>query len=188
MPLEKPKYWYAMSSPYGRERKAIALMSQIDDVKTFVPMERYERMVGHKNRVRKITERPVVRNLLFVQATETRMRDLKAEHNTLLQFKTRPVEGGSFRPIIVPDKQMEDFMRLYDNPDTELQYFKPKEIEQLNLRPNAKVRIEEGIFEGVEGYFQRVKGSNKKRFIVKIENFLACAAFLTECKYVRVLE
>lgn len=187
MPLEKPKYWYAMSSPYGREQKVMDLMSQIADVKAFVPMERYERMVGHKNRVRKITERPVIRNLLFIQSEEACMRALKAEYNTLLQFKTRPSEDGSFRPIIVPDKQMEDFMRLYENPDTELQYFKAEEIEGLNLRPNAKVRIEEGIFEGVEGYFQRVKGANKKRFVVKIENFLACAAFLTECKYVKLL-
>ena len=186
--MDKPKYWYAMSSPYGRERKVIDLMNQEDGVEAFVPMERYERMVGQKNRVRKITERPVVRNLLFINADKERMRALKNEFNTLIQFKVQPTQDGNFRPIIVPDKQMEDFMRLYENPDTELQFFKAEEIEQLNLRPNAKVRIEDGIFAGVEGYFQRVKGANAKRLIVKIEGFLACAAFLTECKFVKVLE
>ncbi len=186
--MDKPKYWYAMSSPYGREKKVIDRMNQEDGVEAFVPMERYERMVGQKNRVRKITERPVVRNLLFINAAEERMRDLKNNFNTLIQFKVHPTADGKFRPIIVPDKQMEDFMRLYENPDIELQFFKADEIEQLNLRPNAKVRIEDGIFEGVEGYFQRVKGANAKRFVVKIENFLACAAFLAECKYVKLVD
>ena len=188
MQLDTNRYWYALSSPYGRELKVADMLNQMPDVKAFVPTERYERMIGHKNRTRKITERPVIRNLLFLQAGEERMRTLKAEYNTLLQFKTRPEAGGVQRPIIVPDKQMEDFMRLYENPNTELQFFKAEEIEELQLRPNAKVRIEEGIFEGVEGYYQRVKGANKKRFVVKIENFLACAAVLAECKYVKVLE
>ena len=186
--MDKSKYWYAMSSPYGREKKVIDLMNQEKDVEAFTPMERYERMVGQKNRVRKITERPVVRNLLFINADEDRMRRLKNEYNTLIQFKVQPMSDGNSRPIIVPDKQMEDFMRLYENPDTELQFFKAEEIEQLNLRPNAKVRIEDGIFAGIEGYYQRVKGANAKRLVVKIEGFLACAAFLAECKYVKVMD
>ncbi len=186
--MDKTKHWYAMSSPYGREAKVIDIMEQETDVEAFVPMERYERMVGQKNRVRKISERPVVRNLLFINAEQERMRELKSEYNTLIQYKTQPMEGGVFRPIIVPDKQMEDFMRLYENPDAELQFFNAEEIDGLNLRPNAKVRIEDGIFAGIEGYFQRVKGANKKRLVVKIEGFLACAAFLTECKYVKLVE
>ncbi len=186
--MDTAKYWYALSSPYGRERKVIDIMSQEEGVEAFTPMERYERMVGHKNRVRKVTERPVVRNLLFVNAGRERMRALKNEYNTLIQFKVRPTSDGYFLPIVVPDKQMEDFMRLYENPDTQLEFFKAEEIEGLHLRPNARVRIEDGIFAGVEGYFQRVKGANKKRLVVKIEGFLACAAFLTECNYIKLVD
>ena len=186
--MDKPKYWYALSTPYGREKKVIDIMDAEDGVEAFVPMERFERMVGQKCRIRKISERPVVRNLLFLNADRERMRALKNEYNTLIQFKVRPTSEGNFLPIIVPDKQMEDFMRLYENPSTDLQFFKAEEIEKLNLRPNAKVRIEDGIFAGVEGYYQRVKGANKKRLVVKIEGFLACAAFLTECKYVKLID
>lgn len=186
--MDRPKYWYAMSSPYGREKKVIEQMNQESDVEAFVPMERYERMVGQKNRVRKITDRPVVRNLLFIHADEVRMRQLKNEYNTLIQFKVQPTPEGSYRPIIVPTKQMEDFMRLYENPDTTLQFFTAEDIEKLNLRPDARVRIEDGIFAGIEGYYQRVKGANKKRLIVKIEGFMACAAFLMECRYVKLME
>lgn len=183
-PIPK-KQWYAMSSPYGRELQAVKALAPDTEVRTFLPMERYERMVGQKTRTRKITERPVVRNLLFVNATSDKMHQLKQEHNTMLQFKVKPQIGGGYLPIIVPDKQMEDFMRLYNHVDTNaLQFFCPEDMDQLHLRPNARVRIEDGIFAGIEGYYQQVKGAKGKRFIVKIENFMACAAFLTECRFI----
>lgn len=186
MAFSPKKQWYAMSSPYGREMQTVkALETYETDVEPFVPMERFERMTGQKNRVRKITERPVVRNLLFVNATAGKMHELKQKYNTMLQFKMKPQVGGGFIPIIVPDKQMDDFKRLYDHVDTSaLQFFRPEDLEKLNLRPNARVRIEDGLFAGIEGYYQQVKGAKGKRFIVKIEGFMACAAFLTECRFI----
>lgn len=181
--------WYAMSSPYGREQMAVELLKKESDVDTYVPMERYERMVGRKKRERKISERPVIRNLLFVLSTEQKMRVLKAEHNTIIQFKMRR-KGEGYEPIIVPDKDMEAFIALTTHQEsaTDLKYYKPNEIDQLGLRPEAKVRIADGIFEGKEGYYQRIKGSRSKRFVVKIDNFLACAAILAECKYIRLAD
>lgn len=190
--LDSPSFWYAMSSPYGREQKAANMLAAMDAVKPFLPLERFERMVGQKSRVRKVSYRPVVRNLLFVNATASKMRSLKKEYNTLLQFKVRPKLGGGFEPIIVPDKQMEDFMAIYENvEDDKLEFFTPEEIE---LRPNARVVIQDGIFAGKEGYYQQVrsksakKGCKCKRFVVKIDGFLACAAVLAECTYVSVKE
>ena len=81
---------------------------------------------------------------------------------------------------------MEDFMRLYASPNLEIQFYKPEEIGELHLRPNAKVRIEDGLFAGIEGYYQQVKGAKGKRFVVKIEGFMACAAFLTECRFISI--
>ncbi len=182
--------WYAMSSPYGREKKVADLLNIQENVTSFLPMERFERMVGRLNRSRKISYRPVVRNLLFVNATEQRMRELKREYNTLLQFKVRPKVSGGFEPIIVPNKQMEDFIAIYENTDYDkLEFYTPDEID---LRPNAKVVIQDGIFAGKEGYYQQVrskatkKGMKAKRFVVKIDDFLACAAVLAECTYVSV--
>ena len=185
--------WYAMSSPYGREQKVVDMLkSWHDDVTPFLPMERFERMVGQIKRTRKVSYRPVVRNLLFVKATEPKMRELKKEFNTLLQFKVRPRHEGGFEPIIIPGKQMEDFMAIYENVDDDkLEFFKPDEIE---LRPNARVVIQDGIFAGKEGYYQQVrskqakKGKKEKRFVVLIDGFLACAAVLAECSYVSVKE
>lgn len=188
MTSEGIRKWYAMSSPYGREQKAVELLKKEPDIDTYVPMERYERLVGRKKQERKITERPVIRNLLFIQSTEQRMRVLKAEHNTLIQFKMRRNGGGGYEPIIVPNKDMEAFIAITTHREeaTDLIYFKPEDIEKLGLRPDAKVRIADGIFAGKEGYYQRIKGTRSKRFVVKIDNFLACAALLTECKYIKL--
>ena len=144
-------------------------------------------MVGQHIRKRVISYRPVVRNLLFVKATPARMRNLKQIYNSMLQFKIRPMDGHS-EIITIPDKEMEDFMALYENvEDVNKHFFLPGEV---NLRPEARVRIEDGVFAGLEGYYQKVKGcksgkgKDEKCFVVKIEGFLSCAAFLTECNFV----
>ena len=187
MRLVPIKKWYAMSAPFGREKLAVEQLKDEADVETYVPMEKYERMVGRKRQERKISERPVIRNLLFIKASKERMRKLKADYNTLIQFKMRRI-GDGYEPIIVPTKDMEAFIAIttHNKDAKELLYFKPEEIEQLGLRPETKVRIADGIFEGKEGYYQRIKGKRSKRFVVKIENFLACAAVLTECRYIKI--
>lgn len=184
-PDEAP-IWYAMSAPY-RKMKVADYLKAKEDIKVFLPLERCERMVGQHIRKRVISYRPVVRNLLFVKATPGRMRDLKQIYNSMLQFKTRPMDGHS-EVITIPDKEMEDFMALCENvEDANRHFFLPGEIK---LRPEARVRIEDGVFAGLEGYYQKVKGSqsekgkDEKCFVVKIEGFLSCAAFLTECNYV----
>ena len=209
MSLDSPDevpIWYAMSAPY-REMKVADYLKAKEDIKVFLPLERCERMVGQHIRKRVISYRPVVRNLLFVKATPGRMRDLKQSYNSMLQFKTRPMDGHS-EVITIPDKEMEDFMALCENvEDANRHFFLPGEIK---LRPEARVRIEDGVFAGLEGYYQKVKechsekgkakgsqsekgkakgsqsekGKDEKCFVVKIEGFLSCAAFLTECNYV----
>lgn len=178
--------WYVMSAPY-REMKVVTHLKTNQDIKVFLPLERCERMVGQHIRKRVISYRPVVRNLLFVKATPGRMRNLKQIYNSMLQFKIRPMDGHS-EVITIPDKEMEDFMALYENvEDANKHFFLPGEID---LRPEARVRIEDGVFAGLEGYYQKVKGCKNEKgkaekcFVVKIEGFLSCAAFLTECNFV----
>lgn len=178
--------WYAMSAPY-REMKVATHLKTNQDIKVFLPLERCERMVGQHIRKRVISYRPVVRNLLFVKATPGRMRNLKQIYNSMLQFKIRPMDGHS-EVITIPDKEMEDFMALYENvEDANKHFFLPGEID---LRPEARVRIEDGVFAGLEGYYQKVKGCKNEKgkaekcFVVKIEGFLSCAAFLIECNFV----
>lgn len=178
---EIPLLWYAMSAPYGRERKAEKKLED-QKVECFIPKRRVEEINAQCQRV--VTYVPVIRNLIFVHATEKRMRELKGELNKLIQFMMCPKATGRKQPVIVPDKQMSDFIRLYQSIPDQLIYLSPDEIS--NLRENARVVIGDGLFKGVEGYYQKVKGKKNKHFIVKIENFLACATLLVDCTFIKM--
>lgn len=110
MSLDSPDevpIWYAMSAPY-REMKVADYLKTHQDIKVFLPLERCERMVGQHIRKRVISYRLVVRNLLFVKATPGRMRDLKQIYNSMLQFKTRPMDGHSEDTALA--KEQEDIL------------------------------------------------------------------------------
>ncbi len=172
--------WYAMSSPYGRELKAEAMLER-RGVLCFVPKERVE-TISERGTLT-VRHVPLVRNLIFVRSTEADMRRLKPELNTLIQFKTRPEMGGRSVPIIVPDKQMDDFLRIFYANAGRLTWLTPDDIS--SLRPNARVIIGDGIFRGVEGYLQRIAGHRARHFIVRVDNLLACATTLVNCRFVK---
>jgi len=182
--------WYAMGSGYGKEMKIESLLNKKEQVETFLPLQRHERIVGCAIRKRVVDYRPVVPNLLFVKASEVKMRELKKIYNAMLQFKMC-LSNGRHQPIVVPDKQMEDFMLLYNNVDEDKRdIYMPGEID---LRPDAKVMVKDGPFAGAIGYFQQVrskitkKGKREKRFVVKIDGFMACAAAIAECAIIAII-
>lgn len=177
----RPLLWYAMSSPYGRERMAEEALRQ-RNVECFVPKKRVETIDAKSNRVVRYV--PVIRNLIFVRSTEDGMRLLKPQMNQLIQFLMCPSPAGNKVPVIVPDKQMADFIRLYMSMPDDLVYLSPDEIH--GLKENARVVIGDGVFQGLEGYYQRIEGKRQKRFIVKIEDFIACAALIVDCNFIKL--
>ena len=104
--IGEPMSWYAMSVPYNRVLK-VKSMLDAEGIEAFVPMRYEVRTVrGHKTRLYV----PAVSNLLFVHTTDSRLRLFK-QTTTFLQYLVRRVDGVS-RKIIVPDAQMEQFMRV----------------------------------------------------------------------------
>lgn len=175
-----PLLWYAMSSPYGREKKAEEALAK-KAIECFVPRRRVETITGNRREVKFVTE---VRNLIFVHTTEDTMRAIKPSMNDLLQFHTCPNCLGGRKPLIVPDKQMEDFIQLYRSRSDELIYLSPDEIH--DLRENARVEIGDGLFKGMVGYYQRIKGKRSKYFVVRIKDFVACAILLVNCNFIKL--
>ena len=100
--------WYAMSAPYNREKKAAQLLNE-QGLEFFVPMRRYDKIVKASRRIKEV---PVVRNLLFVHGTKKDLLKIKTDYcaNDFLQFKMRTMRNGTKQHIIIPDKQMSDFM------------------------------------------------------------------------------
>ncbi|MGI6231809.1 MAG: UpxY family transcription antiterminator [Prevotella sp.] len=172
--------WYAMSSPYRRELKAEdALVKR--GFECFIPKKRTEKI--DRCNQRKVTHAPVIHNLIFVHTTRLALHSAKREMNDLLQYLMKPTASGKREPVVVPEKQMDDFLRLYQEMPDELIYLSPEDI--TTLRENARVIIGDGVFKGIEGYLQRITGKREKCFIVKVDNVLA-AACTVKCHFVKI--
>ena len=162
--LEEP-VWFAMSATFGRELKAKTFLES-KQVKCFVPM-RYESVKDKtQGKIRKLV--PAINNLIFVYTTKERIQALKsvAEY---LQYLTKPV-GGRNIPIIVPEYQMQQFIKVCNTHNDKLVYLAPEEI---NLKEGTSVKIIGGAFDGVIGSFVKVDKSRKKRVVVLVQGIAA---------------
>ena len=177
--LEEPA-WFAMSATFGRELKAKTFLEG-KSVKCFVPMK-YQ-MVNDKKqgKIKKLV--PAINNLIFVYTTKERIQALKsvAEY---LQYLTKPVAGKNI-PIVVPEDQMQQFIKVCNTHDDRLVYLAPNEI---NLEKGTPVKIVGSAFDGVVGTFVKVDKSRKKRVVVMIQGLTAVMIAEFEDGYLQVLE
>lgn len=157
-----------MSAPYHRELQAREWFAE-QGVETFVPMS-YEIVTRRDgSKARELV--PAIHNLLFVHIAPADMRLLKPRL-PIVQYLTRPV-GERNEPILVPESQMSQFIRVSNTYNDKLLYYRP---EELNLRRGTPVRIIGGVFDGVEGTFVKVQGLRNRRVIVQLPGLLAIAA------------
>lgn len=171
MPVEvshkTSEVWYALSAPYRRELQARDWFAE-HGIEAFVPM-RYEVVTDRKgHKLRELV--PAIHNLLFVHIAPDVMRELKPLC-PIVQYLTTPVDGRN-RPILVPEYQMAQFIRVSNSYDDGLLYLRPDE---LNLQRGTPVRIIGGPFDGVEGIFIKVQGRRNRRIIVQLSGLLAIA-------------
>lgn len=160
------RFWYAMSAPYRNELKAKRMLDELK-AESFLPM--CYRMV-ERDGVKKRRYLPAVSNLLFVRATAEEISILKHKI-PVMQYKTIRENGKNVK-IIVPDRDMEHFIRVCEENERNLQFLHPDEV---NLEKGTRVRIIGGPLDGIEGYFLKVKGSRNRKLLIKIENFLSVA-------------
>lgn len=155
-----------MSAPYRNEQKAVTALEEAG-FRCFMPMQWVVRTRG---RVKKRVQVPVLHNLFFVFAKQDDLQAFKTKNNYLLQYLMRPTLTGERQKIIVPDNQMQQFMRVCETYDDSLRYLEPSEV---NLRKGTHVRIIGGPLDGAEGHFIRVKGVRNRRFVVSITGLTA---------------
>ncbi len=158
--------WFAMSAPYRRELKAREALSA-RGIESFVPMTRAVVEKGNTKENRTI---PAIHNLIFVRSTKKKIQSAK-ESIGYLQYRTTVSEGRNI-PIIVPDKAMEQFIAITQARMNELTYLNPEDI---NIEKGAKVRIHGGSFDGIEGFFVKIKGKRNRRVVVLIKDIAAVA-------------
>ena len=171
--------WFAMSAPFGRVLKAKALLDS-KSVKCFVPMK-YEMVIDkEKGKVRKLV--PAISNLIFAYTTKDNIQSIK-KNVSYLQYLIKREEERNL-PIIVPDNQMEQFIKVCETHNEKLHYLAPDEIK---LTQGTPVRIIGSEFDGVEGLFVRVQGKRKKQVVVLIQGVTAVVLAEFTDGYLQVL-
>jgi len=150
--------WYAIKVKYQTERKMKGWLDK-QSIECFLPFHNV--MVERNGRkIRK--DKPIVPGLLFIRTEQRTAYALLNEMRTTIIFY-RNLETQQL--LIIPDKQMADFMFLLD--------FSEVAVQNANLRQGDRVRVIKGIFAGIEGELVRVKGH--KRVIVRLEGLFSLA-------------
>ena len=152
-------HWYVANT--CRQEKKIKQRLDSMGIENFIPLQQIARKI---HGVDKLIEVPVIPNLVFIHTTFKSCMSLIQEYAFDMRY-LRDRETGNF--LIVPDKQMNDFMFLLD--------FSKEMVEVVNenLKKGDKVRVIKGDFAGIEGELIRVKGH--KRVVVRLEGVVSLA-------------
>ena len=162
---DQKNLWYVMRALYRAELKTQSRLNE-SGIRSFVPTK--ETIVMSRGRKKK-ARIPVVSNLIFVHSTQKQLAPvMKLDSKFQFIYKKGGMEN---EPIIVPEKQMEDFINACEHSEKPL-YFRPDE---LNLAKGTKIRIIGGLLNGTEGTLLKVSGARSKRLVVSIPGTLNVA-------------
>ena len=159
--------WYPMRVTYHRE---LRIKEQLDalGVDNFVPMH-YD-LSDSSDGPRK-TLVPAIHNLIFAHASQETLTHLKMHRKEFepMRYMMRISPDGHKELLYVPDRQMEDFMRVASAKDASVIFLDARDTSNMGRR----VRITVGRFKGVEGVIKRIK--KNKYFLIQIDGVAAVA-------------
>ena len=162
--------WFPMYCTYGSE---LNVKSELDRLKVenYIPMvcQQVERD-GEKRRELV----PAIHNLIFVHESQQEITRLKMFNKqcTHMQYMVHRPSVASDRSeiIVVPDVQMDNFIRLTSVMSDDLVYLKYTDFLD---KVSQRVRVIDGNFTGAEGVIKRIK---KDRVVVVLVKGVAAVA------------
>ena len=172
--------WFAMSATFRRELKARTILEDAG-IECFIPMKYTAVTKRNGSKAKKLV--PAVHNLIFVHACQEDIQELK-KTIPFLQWLTHPSEGRNL-PIVVPDRDMEQFIQVTRDSNEKLVYLRPDEID---LRKGTPIRILGGPFNGIEGTFIKIQGHRNRRVVVMLKNIIGVAMAEVTPDLIEVLE
>lgn len=133
------------------------------------------KLVEHEhNGQRTVVKEPAVSSLIFFHSTVPQAEAVQKElegHVILYRYRS------SKHPAVIPDREMNAFKMVTSGGNPDLEYL---DAEAVNFKKGQRVRVTGGIFEGAEGYIQRIHGN--KRLVVAIEGIVAVAtSYIPSC-------
>ena len=170
--------WYVMRV-YKNEKKAEEKLSGEDGLPFFIPKQQAIRTLHGRKTVFWV---PLIPSMVFVYATHRQIVKFKKEVFNELQFVTWKRDSEMVY-LTVPSVQMDSFIRMCEQKQQSVCFFKPSEIQ---LERGTKVRIHGGPFDRVEGTFVKVAGRRRKQVVVILLDMLAVSAEI-EPEYIEVI-
>lgn len=162
---ETEKQWFAIRVTYHRELKFQKALDAAG-FRTFVPMCMKKTV---RDGIEKTETVPAVNNLCFVRTTRAEFNDFLAGCGP--SCPARYIwDRASRQPIVVPEKAMDDFIKICGTMHEDLVYLTRV---SSKLRLGQRVRVCSGPFEGVEGIVVRIRRS--RRIMVELPGMLAVA-------------
>lgn len=170
--------WFVMRD-LKRSNAKLPAYKQLDEAgfRVFTPMTS-KVVLQYGKRIR--VQVPFVQDLLFVYSDKASL-DRVVKRTETLQY--RYLRGAGYcTPMTVATDEMERFIRAVTFLKTP-QYYQPDEITPDMY--GVKVRmICEGPFNGVEGTLLKVRGSGKKRLLIKLHGVLAASVEVNSADFV----
>lgn len=163
--------WYVMHS-YKNEVKAEERLREYDKMEFFIPKER---AVRTRNGKKIIIMVPVIPSLLFVRGSQREIVKFKKMVYNDLQFVIwHEHDGITTRYLTVADKDMRNFIKLYEHGDQKVTFYRPEEID---IKKGVRVRVHcKGCLDQLEGIFVKVARKRRKQIVVIIPDTLAISA------------
>ena len=156
------KQWFVLRATYGRTEKALSYL-QAKNVETYLPMHYVVKMIKGN---RKLIKEPLLPNIIFAYMTREKTHEfvkkpaLTASWIKYYTDKTKPVEPemGKNPPVIIPDNEMTNFIKLTSVNSEHIIVLPPK---RCHFKKDDLVRIIEGPFTGVVGKVGRAAGQQR---------------------------
>ncbi len=170
--VDKQHWFAAKTTPRGelRVKKRLDVLG----IENYLPMETrwIETAVGRRKRMV-----PIIPGLVFLHTATDMCYRLKNEYS-LNVFFIRDKENRL--PTVIPDKQMEDFMKLLNFPEGGIT------VLTSELKQGQRVRVIQGPFKGVEGELMRIGGD--RRVVVRLEGVLSIATAFIHPSFLQKME
>lgn len=176
------KVWFAMQATHQREKQVSNYLKDVG-IEYFVPLK-YK--INTRSKSKKLELTNAVPNLIFINISTSAVKELQKRFD-FLQFHNR-LESGLYYPIIVPDKQMTDFITLYNSTSLEkITFFKP---DDPSLLSGTKVRLHSSssMLDGVEGVLVKVDGKRNRQFSITIDGWFSIAVPLADIEIIEKIK
>ena len=122
----------------------------------------------HGKRIREYV--PVIQSLLFAYDTKEALGTIIEKENAL-QFQFKRGAGKDYF-MTVPDAEMERFINAVNNDPSPI-YFSLEELTPDKI--GKEIIVNGGPLNGYKGVLLKMRGTRKKRLLVKIEGILTAA-------------